>query len=126
MRLLILLVGILFVGCHTVTTYGDTIEYLGNGDKIITKTKHVKYDDGTGYDQVYSTITWAKIDKVVSIRIDDDSEYHITYIINGKVKSEDDIGQNRVDIREGNQQSWKSDISYEIFYRLDDITYFED
>lgn len=122
MKYLYILTVLLLFGCHEKDE--TTVDYHGN-KKIITH-KHKG-----NFKFVENSTTYVKCD-IIKIRIDDESEYHITYQRNGySIELEHDLDEWYVTLRNGTGQSWVTDyhqgnIKFHIFYPTDKIEYFED
>ena len=117
----ILLILLLF-GCHEKDD--TTVDYHGD-KKTIT---HVRSDQ---FRFVKHSTTYIKCE-IIKLRIDDESEYHITYKRNGNsIELEHDLDDWYVTLRNSTGQSWVTDhgqgnIKFHIFYPTNKIEYFED
>jgi len=108
---------LLFFGCAGEDYYHEEIK--GN-KKIIVR----RYKDKIGtFRSEYTKIT------VLKVRIDDDSEYHITYKLNGYVYSEHDLKSCEINIKDGYGDSWYGRGEFPKFiisYPSNKIKYFDD
>ena len=121
MKYILILSILLLFGCHEKDE--TTVDYHGNKKTVTSVSKdHFRF--------VKHSTTYVKCD-IIKIRIDDESEYHITYKINGHIELEHDLDHWYVTLRNGNAQSWVTDrgqgnIKFHIYYPTDKIEYFED
>lgn len=96
-------------------------EYDGNYKTITTRTRGKIGASVRKYEKI----------KITKLRIDDESQYHISYIKNGMIYNDHDICGGVISVRDGNGDSWKRidggwPMKYDIQYPLDKIIYFED
>lgn len=114
--LLIILTAIALFSCNE--NYYNK-EIIGN-KMIITE----RFEDKIGtFVREYERI------EVLNLRIDDDSEYHITYSLNGYVYSDEDLSSYEISVKNINGDSWITKDrhrKYIISYPSSNIEYFED
>ena len=108
---------IVLLGCNEKDYYH--VEIIGNTKTI---TRRSEGEIGTYID------TYNKIE-VLKLRVDDDSEYHLTYKRNGRIYSDKDLSNFRISIIDGIGDSWVSvnpGGKYQVIYSSNKIEYFED
>ncbi len=119
--IIVAILGLLF-GCHPQDN--TTVEYEGNR-KTITEVRSDQFKF------VVHTEIYEKCE-ILNIRIDDDSEYHVTYKHNGVIKSKHDLSDSYVWIKDRVGQSWVkvskggTFLLFDIYYPSSKIEYFDD
>jgi len=120
-KILIISLLLLLFGCNTEDS---SYEEINGNEKIITKRRKGKIGE---------TKIYCKKIKVLKLRIDDDSEYHITFInlVTNQIESDNDVGSNYLILTNSiNGISWRtyssSGVQYQISYPANNIEYFED
>ena len=103
----------------------DSYTVVRTGDrKVINITKKGKIGTTT---EIHDKIT------VLKVRIDDDSEYHLTYKMNGVIYNDSDLNKFECTISDKTDESWVVTNNsnyhidhYYINYPIEKIVYFED